>query len=403
MIELEHSPLGGSGAKRWLNCGGSFLLHRALLEAGEAEDTSSDFAKLGTAAHELASQCLIEEREPWEFIGSEFSGYKVGYGERDINPDAVAVYVNHCEAIWPRDGKGTVLIEKTIALPELHPDLRGTVDFGYWSPKRGLFLRDYKNGAGVYVSPFDNEQLLYYAFLMVSDSSWLKAGPDDFPVSLGIVQPNNLGVFEEPEIWNTTLGHVVSWGFDVLLPRMTELKKTKDVDASDFVSGEHCQFCPVLLDCPKLQEAFKTFADGTEFVEMLTDAEVSDFYARKEDARRFMSALEKVTYARLVGGSEIASAKLVAKRGSRAWKDGAQAALVEALGDNAMTAPVLKSPAEIEKLSSRGKALALEFGFMPESSGYSVALAGDKRPAVKPPSNASTFAAFAGSSEYEGF
>jgi hypothetical protein len=136
---------------------------------------------------------------------------------------------------------------------------------------------------------------------------------------------------------------------------------------------------------------------------MLTDTEVSDFYALKEDARRFMTQLEKVAYARLVGGSELPNAKLVAKRTSRAWKDGAQTAVVEALGNNALTAPVLKSPAEIEKLSSRGKALALEFGFMPESSGYSVALASDKRPGVKPPSNSETFSAFAGSNEYEGF
>jgi len=402
MIELEHSPLGGSGAKRWLNCSGSFLLHRALLEAGELEELPSEYASRGTAAHELGAMCLLDEREPWEFLGTDIAGFKVGYDEGQIDPDAVAIYVNHCEAIWPRDGKGQVLIETTLKQPDLHPLLKGTIDFGYWSVKRGLHLRDYKNGAGIYVSPFNNEQLLYYAFLLAMEYDWLKQGPADFPVSLGIVQPNNLGIFEEPEVWHTTLGHVLTWGQDVLLPRMKALTQAQDVDDSDFVSGDHCQFCPVLLDCPRMQDAFKTFANGTEFVEMLSDEEVSAFYAVKADAKRFMTELEKVTYARLIGGSEITSAKLVAKRTSRDWKAGADTALAEAFGEAAYKKS-LKSPAEIEKLSSRGKALALEFGFMPESTGMTVAPIGDPKPAVKPPSNASTFEAFAGNHEYEGF
>ena len=401
MIELEHSPLGGSGAKRWLNCAGSFLLHRALLEAGEIEEIPSPYAALGTAAHELAARCLTEEREPLEFFNDTFMGFKVGYGDGEINPDAVAIYVNHCEANWPRDGKGQYLIETTLAHSEVHPLLKGTVDFGYWSAKRGLHLRDYKNGAGVYVSPFNNEQLLYYGYLVVLHYPWLKEAPADFPVTLGIVQPNNLGIFEEPEVWATTLGHVREWGEAVLLPRMNMLTQAQDVDDSDFVSGDHCQFCPVLLDCPKMQAAFKTFVNGPEFVEMLTDDEVSGFYALKEDARRFMSELEKVTYARLVGGSEITSAKLVSKRTSRDWKTGAETALIEAFGDAAYK-KAMKSPAEIEKVSSRGKALALEFGYMPESSGLTVAPASDKRPAAKPPSNASVFAGFQ-NNEYEGF
>jgi hypothetical protein len=46
-----------------------------------------------------------------------------------------------------------MLLEDTIHLPEVHPLLRGTVDFGFWSMKDGIFLRDYKNGEGIGVSP----------------------------------------------------------------------------------------------------------------------------------------------------------------------------------------------------------------------------------------------------------
>jgi hypothetical protein len=38
------------------------------------------------------------------------------------------------------------------------------------------------------------------------------------PVSLGIVQPNFYGVFEAPDVWETTVGFVLDWGNNELLP-----------------------------------------------------------------------------------------------------------------------------------------------------------------------------------------
>jgi hypothetical protein len=94
----------------------------------------------------------------------------------------------------------------------------------------------------------------------------------------------------------------------------------------------------------------------------------------REQARRFMKALETTVHHRLVGGSKIPSAKLVEKKVNRVWKPGAAAALQAAFGDKAFTVPEVKSPAQIEKLSSRGKELALEYGYKPESRhGLSVA------------------------------
>lgn len=395
MIELEHSPLGGSGAHRWMACAGSFLLQRALFEAGEFEEIETEYAKLGTAAHELGARCLSEGREPFEYIGQEIGGYIVG-DEDGINPDAVSVYVNDCSRIADDfAGKGRTLIEATLAHPDVHPYLKGTVDFGVWSSKRGLFLRDYKNGEGIGVRAPHNAQLLYYAFLLVLENPWLKAGPKDFPVNLGIVQPNFYGTFEEPDVWETTLGHVLEWGRDALLPRMNELVITQDVDNSDFVTGDHCQFCPVLLDCPKMQAAFREYAHGTEFVEMLTDSELNGFYALREDARRFMNALETTVKARLVSGSTIPSAKLVETRTTRQWKPGAEPHLKAALGDHLYEPRKIKSPAAVEKLSSRGKALALEFGYKPDATKLSLAPASDPRPAAVMSANEKVFAGHA--------
>ena len=400
MIDLEHSPLGGSGANRWINCAGSFLLHRKNLKQGTHEDIPSEYAERGTGAHELAAICVAESREPFEFIGEEFNGYKVGFPD-GIEPDAVAIYVEECERLIDRGNpREKVLIEETLHLPQIHPLLKGTVDFGIFSPARGVFLRDYKNGEGVGVAARGNPQLLYYAFLMAMEFPWLRAGPRDTRFSLGIVQPNFYGIFEEPDIWETDLGTVLDWGHNVLLPRMQELTERTEAQEQDFKSGEHCQFCPVMLECPLLQKAFLDYADQSEdFIEMLTDEQLDAFYAQRENARRFMKALETTVYHRLVTGAEIPSGKLVEKRTARKWKPGASTAIKAALGDKAMTKPEIKSPAQIEKLSSRGKELALEWAFKPGDGALSLAPLTDPRPAVKGSKNERVFKNFEQSPE----
>ena len=44
-----HAILSASGSSKWMNCAGSILA-----ESGMPEDEGSDFAREGTAAHELA-------------------------------------------------------------------------------------------------------------------------------------------------------------------------------------------------------------------------------------------------------------------------------------------------------------------------------------------------------------
>jgi hypothetical protein len=195
MIELEHSPLGGSAAHRFMNCEGSFLLQRELIEAGELENIESEYAKLGTAAHELGAKAIATETEPFEFLGGNSTAIspagRVAFRStpyRSIFPSAWA--------FSPGAKSRAMLVEETIHLPEIHPLLRGTVDFGFWSMSDGIFLRDYKNGEGIGVSAPGNKQLLYYGYLMIlkilSDGHEL---PREMPVSLGIVQPNFYGHF----------------------------------------------------------------------------------------------------------------------------------------------------------------------------------------------------------------
>ena len=136
---------------------------------------------------------------------------------------------------------------------------------------------------------------------------------------------------------------------------------------------------------------------------MLTDQELDEFYAVREDARRFMKVLDDTVKARLVGGSDIPSAKLVETRTNRTWKSGAEVALKTALGKHAYEPSKLKSPAQIEKLSSRGKDLALEYGFKPDATRLSLAPIDDPRPAAKGSANERVFKNFGQSNEELGW
>lgn len=403
MIELEHSPLGGSAAHRFMTCDGSFLLQREQIEDGTFEQIESEYAKLGTGAHELGALCLTTETEPFEHLGVAFNGYLAGWPE-GIALDAVHVYVNECRDILARTAgrPREVLIERTIKLPEIHPLFKGTVDFGVLTATC-LWLRDYKNGEGIGVGAPGNKQLLYYAALMIRENPHWQEIPRDMPVNLGIVQPNFYGIFEEAETWEVTVGFVLDWLEGELLPKMRALDATRDIGEEDFVPGEHCQFCPVLLDCPKMQKAFEDYAAASEdFITMLSNAELDRYYSQREFARRFMKALEETVYARKLTGGDIPSAKLVEKQAARVWKPGAHAALKEAFGDKAFKPAEILSPAGIEKLSSRGKEMALEWGYKPEA-GLTVAPLTDRRPEAKPRGNATVFEGHAQTAEQAGF
>jgi hypothetical protein len=128
-----------------------------------------------------------------------------------------------------------------------------------------------------------------------------------------------------------------------------------EIIEDDFKPGTHCQFCPVLIDCPKMQQAFQEYAEADEeFVAMLSDADLDRFYSMREQARRFMTVLETTVHHRLVTGGKIPNAKLVEKKVARVWKPGAAAALQAAFGDKAFTSP--KSRARRKSRSCRAAA-----------------------------------------------
>lgn len=69
-----HATRNASGAKRWMNCPGSINMEHGR------PNSSSEAARLGTAAHALGEACLLDGSEAWEWLG--------GYIRLDPNEQA---------------------------------------------------------------------------------------------------------------------------------------------------------------------------------------------------------------------------------------------------------------------------------------------------------------------------
>ena len=143
---MKHSNLGASGAERWFNCSGSVKLQEGI------PSISSEAAKEGTLAHELAEQILL--------------------GKTNISPE-ILKDKEMLEAVWVytdyvlnklKKPNQKLYIEKQFDLSFIHEGMFGTNDACIIDlDTKTLEIVDYKHGKGKYVEVENNLQLLYYA------------------------------------------------------------------------------------------------------------------------------------------------------------------------------------------------------------------------------------------------
>ena len=361
-----HSLLGASGAARWLACPGSFHLSQ-LTGPGE----ESEHAALGTAAHKLAERALHDCKDAWEYVGQRVDGFDVASDREDaIDPSVLQVYLDYVRELT--EGADYTEVEHTFGKrykPNEH--FWGTADFVAISDK--LRVVDLKFGSGLYVEAVGSPQLQYYAWGAINELDFEFA--DEMEVVLAIVQPRFTSA-EPVREWVTTVGDIRRWAETVLLPGM----ERAIAGAQDLNNGEHCRFCPALLACPRARKAVTTVATATADT---GDEALDALYVEVQTAKMVGKAIEARLLARLQEGSKFKSVKLVRKRSTRTWKDGADKLLVAALGDDAYSKDLL-SPAQAEKLSEKMKAFVAENAFLPESDGYSLKPASDSTPEASP-------------------
>ncbi len=383
---LPHSPLGGSGAYRWMVCPGSVIQSEGI------EDEESDDAALGTCAHTLGERCLNESREPWLFTGQWINGEswlaptddndecdlraKEGWHlvDRDM-VDAVQFYIGAIN-LWHPKGDG--MVEHAFHCPSIHELFYGRSDYTYIDG-RTLHVWDYKHGIGIVVEAPHNPQLMYYAAgVMESLNLWDAVDT----VVLHIVQPRGWHIDGQHRYWETTPDVVVEWLEDKCIPAMNHAMVSRDTKA-----GLHCRFCPARqAQCPALMEKMAEYMGlvimaDRRGADALTAEQLGTLLALHELGKIVAKAANKTAYARMSTGIDVPHVKLVKARKNRVYKDGADVAAVKEFGDAAMTEPEVKSPAQIDELPG-GKAFTARWAFKPEG-GTTIAPSSDPRRAVK--------------------
>lgn len=398
VVPTVHSPVGASGFDRWSRCPGSIPLIRELGVVSDDDGQpsgSTEFAREGTAAHELAGWCLQEDREPWEIFGEpiQVEGHDILVDEEMV--EGVQEYVNYCRDLAAKRGKGaTVWVEEAFHRPEWHPDFFGTSDYGVIARATGeVDIVDFKYGKGIYVEPEWNGQLLYYAAGALKTHGLMDQVA--WRIHLHIVQPRADRGEGITRTWTISSNDLRVWVHNTLLPAM---RATDDPEAP-LEPGEHCRWCPVKERCPALREAHAEaqqivdkHGDGRRLLEKLTAEELADVRQKAKGLRQFLKAVDEETYQRLLAGKQVPGEKLVRKSSPRVWHPDTLQKRIELFGKRAVYEVRERSPAQLEtQLKPEQKAELKKLCFAPDV-GLTVAPASDKRGEVQPRSASDVFA-----------
>jgi len=382
-----HSPLGASGAERWMKCPGSVELLKRL-DLGESDEP--DYRRIGTAMHEAAATALLEELESYELVGSTYNDTKI---TADL-ATPIGVYLDYCRRVSAAADAGDVWIEYAISSP-VHPAFYGTADFGTAviepDGKHVLYVVDLKGGEGLAVEVEDNPQLKYYAFGLIDglERQYGRTMRDEHTVRLAIAQPR-IEWHPDGQVreWDTTVGEIKAWIHGTLVPAMNATQFDDRLDA-----GEHCRFCPAKLVCPLLTAMFGAGATANaKHIPDMTNETLGLNYKAAEAVKHYIRALEREALDRQMRGAQVPGIKLVRKKANRVFKPGAVDIAKGKFGDDAWKPRELKSPAELEKLPA-AKEWVKEWAYSPDT-GLTVALADDSRLAVKVTQGSEVFKAY---------
>ena len=239
-----HAKLGPSSAKRWMTCPGSV----AAIAACPVEDTTSEAAAEGTAAHALA-EILLRERIELKGQGELLKEWKAEYGEKyDANALKAGVmpYVDTVSDAWEELGgrkRARLLLEQRVFVID---GVYGTADAVVISDKGVLHVLDLKFGRGVRVEAEDNPQLRCYALGALLDA---ELEQDIHEVRMTIVQPRHKDGGHTSTVVMTA-EELHAWGEE--LKAAAEATTTEGAPRVPSEGG--CLFCPAAPWCPELAD-----------------------------------------------------------------------------------------------------------------------------------------------------
>ena len=349
---MQHSKIvGGSTAKRVINCPGS-----VALVAEMPPQPSSSYAEEGTLLHDEISRFLGDLE--YRFTCSQ-----------ELIQDKLWPALDLLDEIDP-DKTMEYAIETRVGFGDLLPGVFGSTDLMGRIGNKAVIL-DWKFGSGVPVPAEENEQLMFYAAaaMRTPEAQWVFDGATE--VELIIIQPPTI------KRWTTTIARIKE--FEQTLVRAVKLAQQPDAPLKN---GDHCRWCAAKPVCPIMTGA----VDRAVAIKMdKIDVDKIGAYLHNADLLEdWIKDLRALAEEMMKKGKPVPGWKMVPKRATRSWvkEEDAKAALLQHLKESEVIETKLVSPAAAEKLLKAQK-LKLPDGLtVAISSGNTIAPESDPRPAV---------------------
>lgn len=340
MSEAAHSLWSASKFESIMLCPG-----KIVLEEGKPNSTSK-YAAEGTAAHQVLTWALQEERPAHAYIGRviEADGFIFEVDQDMANH--VQVCVDYANDLKGDDGTifADIRVNYSSYLDTPEHEAWGTADV---IVARGteLIVVDFKYGMGVEVDAERNPQMSLYGLGALQAYHGLVA--DFETVRMAISQPR---IKSAPSEWDCSVEELETWGRStarsavVSCVNATNLKGNAEGAMMDrewedtFLrpSENACKFCRAKATCPKLRAEVSStvntmsaatpdeFADNTLVPVNACSNEqwLAACLSKVDMIEDWCKAIRAETERRLLAGDGVPGYKLVqGKRGARQWTD----------------------------------------------------------------------------------
>ena len=341
--ERDHSFLSASGAHRWLACTPSAMLEK------DFPDTTSESAREGTLAHELAELKVRNYFYSVEFGKRKLTAAIKKLKEQELWQDEMMghtdTYLDVIKTLaLGLPSKPYVAIEKRVDFSTYVPDGFGTADCILLQGDT-LHVIDFKYGKGVPVSAEENPQMKLYALGAYETYKIL------YPIKnihLVIVQPRLPDGTSE---WSCDIDHLLRFGEYVKARAELAIKGEGPLSPGE----KQCRFCRARAKCrARAEENVRlAFAVGKK-PPLISNEEVGKYLQMGEDVAKWLKDLQEYALSECLAGKDIPGWKAVEGRGAREWTD-MDAAFEKLVSDGVVEGPLLweKKPltlAQVEKL-----------------------------------------------------
>ena len=356
---MNHSKIvGGSTAKRVINCPGSVALVQQM-----PPQVESKYAAEGTLLHACMEDLLGASTLP---------EVAAKHNLTDEQIEKLAFCVQALETIDPDQSmefaqEVQVEFENVKGLEGVfgNVDLIGRIG-------RTAVVLDWKFGDGVIVDAEENYQGLFYAAAAMATNklSWVFYFADE--IEIIIVQP--------PAVrrWVTTFERVQQFVAELQTAVTLASKPNAPLEIGDW-----CRWCTGKPVCPKMTGEIDRVVHLK--LEALAPDQLASALEMADKLESFIAEARKLAYNRLEKNMPVPGYKLVSKRATRQWADESKAdAALAQLGvpESERRKTELISPTQAEKVLKKSKLALPDDLVIAVSSGSTLAPESDPRPAV---------------------